>query len=137
MSTRPSSIRIAEGTRRYMEETCRRTGRDFSSLANEMLAEAVRMRRIPGIVFHDSPAGRAAVVAGTGIRVAEVVRSCREMGCNWERLRAAYHWLSEAQLRSVLAYAEAYPEEIEERLQQEERWSPEAVWATYPFTKPR
>ena len=56
---------------------------------------------------------------------------------DWERLRASYHWLSDNQLRAALAYAAAYPEEIEERLRADERWTPETLWATYPFTRPR
>ena len=52
-------------------------------------------------------------------------------------IRAAYHWLSEQQFRAALAYAAAYPKEIEERLQAEERWTPATLWTTYPFMKPR
>lgn len=136
MPIRPSTIRIPDQVRLAMEETCRRTGRDFSSVANEMLAEAVKMRRIPGIVFADGPLGRVARVAGTGIEVFEVARNYRAVGEDWERLKQCYHWLSENQLRAALAYLKAYPEEIEELLADEERWSPEEVWARYPFTRP-
>jgi hypothetical protein len=58
------------------------------------------------------------------------------MGADWANLRQAYHWLDERQLRAALAYAEAYPEEIEARLAAEEHWTPERVWQTYPFTGP-
>ena len=58
------------------------------------------------------------------------------MDHNWERLREAFHWLTEQQLRSALAYAEAFPDEIEDRLREEERWTPEYTWAKYPFTRP-
>jgi uncharacterized protein (DUF433 family) len=101
-----------------------------------MLSEAVKMRRIPGIVFVDASGEREARIAGTGIDVFEVVRDYRAMGCEWDALRRAYHWLQERQLRAALAYAEAYPEEIEARLKAEEAWTPERIWATYPFTKP-
>jgi uncharacterized protein (DUF433 family) len=102
-----------------------------------MLSEAVKMRRIPGIVFGNSPTGRVARVAGTGIDVFEVIKSYREMDENWEELREAYHWLSELQLRATLAYAEAYADEIEERLAREDAWTPERIWKKYPFTDPR
>ncbi len=136
MPSRPSSIRIPDETRRAIEETCRRTGRDFSSVANEMLAEAVKMRRIPGIVFVDGPLGREARVAGTGVEVFEVVRTYRQADENWDRLSAAYHWLSEQQLRAALAYARAYPEEIAARLEEEARWQPEEIRTRYTFTAP-
>jgi uncharacterized protein (DUF433 family) len=136
MSARPTSIRIPDETRAAIEETCRRTGRDFSSVANEMLAEAVKMRRIPGIAFADGAIGRIARIAGTGVEVFEVAKTHREVGGDLARLRAAYHWLSEQQLRAALAYAQAYPEEIAEQLSEEDRWMPEEVWGRYPFTAP-
>ena len=137
VKTQPVSLRIPEDVRAEIEATARRSGRDFSSVAKEMLSEAIKMRRIPGIVFVDGPNGRVARVAGTGLDVFELVGAFRNMDEDRERLRAAYHWLSEQQLRAALAYAAAYPEEIEERLRAEERWTPETLWTTYPFTKPR
>ncbi len=137
VKTQPVSLRIPEDVRAEIEATARRSGRDFSSVAKEMLTEAIKMRRIPGIVFADGPNRRVARVAGTGLEVFEIVRAFRDMDEDWERLRAAYHWLSEQQLRAALAYAAAYPEEIEERLRAEEHWTPETLWTTYPFMKPR
>ena len=137
VKTQPVSLHIPEDMRAEIEAIARRSGRDFSSVAEEMLVEAIKMRRIPGIVFADSTSGRVARVAGTGLEVFEIVRAFRDMDENWERLRTAYHWLSEHQLRAALAYAAAYPEEIEERLRADERWTPETLWATYPFTRPR
>ena len=136
MSARPVSLRIPDEVRACTKVAAARTGRGFSSVANEMLTEAVKMRRIPGIVFADGPAGRRARIAGTGIDVFEVVRDHRAMGADWAKVRQAYHWLDERQLRAALAYAEAYPEEIAARLAAEERWTPERVWRTYPFTRP-
>ena len=133
----PVSLRIPDEARAAIQETMRRTGRDFSSVANEMLTEAARMRRIPGIVFADGPTGRRARVAGTGLDVSEVVQAYHKLGEDWERLRQAYDWLTELQLRAALAYAEAYPEEIEERLRAEEQLTGEAIWARYPFMRPR
>ena len=137
VKTQPVSLRIPEDVRAEIEATARRSGRDFSSVAKEMLAEAIKMRRVPGIVFADGTSGRVARVAGTGLEVFEIVRAFRDMDEDWGRLREAYHWLSEHQLRPALAYAAAHPEEIEERLRAEERWTPETVWATYPFMRPR
>jgi len=135
-SVKPTSIRLPEETRRAIEETCQRTGRDFSSVANEMLSESVKMRRIPGVVFVDSPMGRVARIAGTGIDVFEVIKAYHGMGRDPERLRNAYHWLSDTRLRAALAYAEAYPEEIEARIALDNRWTPEEIWKAYPFTRP-
>ena len=112
------------------------TGRDFSSIANEMLLESAKMRRIPGIYFSDGPAGRRATISGTGIDVWQVARDYRDMDGSWERLGEAFDWLSEQQLRAALAYAEAYPDEIDERLREEDRWTPEYTWAKFPSVRP-
>lgn len=127
---------MRQEVRSAIEETAQRTSRDFSSIANEMLEEAVRMRRIPGIVFVDSASGRSARIAGTNIPVYLIAVAFREMGESWDELRRGYHWLGEDQLRAALAYAEAYPGEIERRIAVDERWTPETVWSTYPFMRP-
>jgi len=105
-------------------------------MANEMLSEAVKMRRIPGVAFQDAPSGRTAIIAGTGLAVWEVARSYRDAERNWEDLKAEYDWLGERQLRAALAYAEAYPAEIDERIAEDEKWTPKYTWATYPFMRP-
>ena len=132
----PVSLRIPDEIRGQIEDTARRTRRTFSSVALEMLEEATRMRRIPGIVFADGPAGRRARLAGTGVDVFEVVGTYRDLGEDWEKLAAWYDWLDRRQLRAALAYAEAYPEEIERRLASEEQWTPEHTAAKFPFTRP-
>lgn len=138
MAAVPKTIRMPEEIRGPIEEEARLARRDFSSVANEMLLEAIKMRRIPGIVFADSPSGgRVARIAGTGLEVFEVVQAYRSVENSWARLREAFHWLSDLQLRAALAYADAYPEEIEERIRRDEQWTPEAVWQKYPFMSPK
>lgn len=95
------------------------------------------MRRIPGIVFTDGGQGRVARLAGSRITVHAVAGAYRAVEEDWDALRAEYPWLSDRDLRAALAYAEAYPAEIERLLRQEASWTPEAAWATYPFMKPR
>jgi uncharacterized protein (DUF433 family) len=132
----PRSVRLVDRVDQGVQALARRSGRDVSSIMNELLDEGLKMRRIPGIVFGDSHAGRVARVAGTGLSVYEIVRALRELDNNLERLRAAYHFLTDQQLRSALAYADAYPEEIEQRLRDDAGWTPERVWETYPFMRP-
>jgi uncharacterized protein (DUF433 family) len=105
----------------------------WSALATELLEEALRMRRAPGVVFADGPAGRRAVVAGTGLDVWEIVASWQASARDFHQLRQNYPWLSEPQLRAVLAYYEAYPHEIDARLEREAQWTPERVASDLPF----
>ena len=92
------------------------------------------MRRIPGIVFADGPAGRRAVVEGTGLDVWEVIATWQASGGSYERLQENYPWLADAQLRAALAYYEVYPNEIEARLDREAEWTPERVRQALTFS---
>lgn len=103
----------------------------------ELLEEAIRSRRAPGIVFVDGATGRRPVVAGSGLEVWEVVSTWEEVGRNYDRLRAAYDWLTEPQLRSALSYYELYRSEVDARLGRESELTGEHVASELPFTKPR
>lgn len=136
MTDRSVKLSLPEAVYREIEDTARRTERPVAAVATEMLAEAVKMRRVPGIVFADETSGRVARVAGTGLGVWEIVSQYRADGEHWEHLKAGFHWLSEQQLRAALAYAEAYPEEIDDAMREDASWTPEKTWTTYPFMRP-
>jgi uncharacterized protein (DUF433 family) len=133
---KPTTIRLLETTRLALEAMAQRDRRDVSGIINEMLEENLRMRRIPGVVFADGATGRRARVAGTGLEVFEIAAAFRAVAEEFPALRECYPWLSEAQLRAALAYAEAYPDEIYERLEREEAWTAESLRARYPFMAP-
>lgn len=137
MASNARGLRVPEDLQREIEHEMERRGITWSAAATELLRESVRMRRAPGIVFADGPAGRRAVVAGTGLDVWEVVASWREAGEDYAVLREEYDWLTEPQLRAALGYYELYPGEIEARLEREERWTPERVRRELPFSRPR
>ena len=94
------------------------------------------MRRAPGIVFVDGPAGRRAVVAGTGLDVWEIVATSKQCDGDYDKLRRSYDWLTEPQLRAALGFYELYPEEIDGRLERERSWTPERVRRELPFSRP-
>ncbi|HUG41747.1 MAG TPA: DUF433 domain-containing protein [Longimicrobiales bacterium] len=111
--------------------------KEWSAMVVELLEEAVRTRRAPGIVFADGATGRRPVVAGSGLEVWEVISVWKEMGRNYERLRTAYEWLTEPQVRSALTYYELYEGEVEEHLAREARLTQERVQRELPFTRAR
>ena len=55
----------AEGVVGAVAEIAAKTGQDVQSLVAEMVTEAIKMRRVPGIVFADGATGRRARVGGT------------------------------------------------------------------------
>jgi len=101
-------------------------GESWEEATVELLDEALRMRRIPGIGFTDGPAGRRATLVGS-LDVWEIVAAWLAANRDFELLRQDFPWLTEAQLRSALDYFEAYPEEIRERLEREEGWDLESI----------
>ena len=103
----------------------------------DLLTEAEKMRRVPGIIFADGPTGRRARIAGTGLEVFEVIASYRGMGQDWERLKKAFHWLSDDQLRAALTYAETFLDEINARAEALESFCIEEIWERYPATRPK
>lgn len=135
-TSHPITTSVSADVHAAIEDAARRADRDVASVAAEMLTEAAKMRRVPGIVFADGVRGRVAQIAGSGLEVWEVVERYQAVDESWELLRQEFEWLSESQLRAALGYAEAYPKEIAERLQADERWTPETLYAAHPFMKP-
>jgi uncharacterized protein (DUF433 family) len=66
----------------------------LSAVVRDLLEEALRMRRCPGIVFVDGPTGRRPVLAGTGLEVWEVVKAYRDCGEDFKKLKETLDWLS-------------------------------------------
>lgn len=132
MPTVQKSLRIPDEIAKAIEEAAETSGRDFSTVANELIAEAVKMRRCPGILLADGPSGRRARIAGTGIDVWEVIATYKGIERDVERLHRAYHWLSEPQLRAALGYYAAYPEEIDRQVARNEAWTKDRLAERYP-----
>ncbi len=121
------SIRLEDEIQREVDRLAREERRALSAVLRDLIEEAVRTRRCPGILFAHGPAGRRAVIAGTGLEVWEVVAAYRECEEDVERLQAAYDWLTPSQLRNALGYARIYRDEIEGEIErQRELDKPEA-----------
>ncbi len=132
MTTVQKSLRVPGDVAREIGDLAEASGRDFSSMANELLAEAVKARRCPGVVFADGPSGRRARIAGTGLDVWEVIATYRSLDRDLDRVRQAYHWLSDAHLRAALGYYAAYPEEIDRQMSRNEAWTPDRLAGRHP-----
>jgi uncharacterized protein (DUF433 family) len=84
------------------------------TLIAQLVEEAIKMQRCPGILFVDAPGGRTAVIAGSGIEVWAVIEAWNG-GCRHDvaELRRTFDMLTEDQLRAALCYYELYPMEID------------------------
>ena len=64
-----------------IDKIARKIKKDFSAVTNDLLEEAIRAHRCPGIVFSEGVSGKRAKIAGTGIEVWEIIAACRsELG---------------------------------------------------------
>lgn len=126
------SLRIPEQRAAAIERWGRGVGLDFSGAANELLEQALRAQRFPGIVFTSGPGGRRATLRGSGVDIWEIVAGLRSLDGDTERLADAYDFLTEAQLRAALVYYDAFPEEIDERLEREAPWDSGALRDAHP-----
>ena len=129
------SLRLPPETMKEIEQMGKETGQDFSNVTKDLLQEAIKMRRCPGILFAEGTGGRRARVAGTGIEVWEVIAAYQSMKEDFKRLHRAYHWLSAEQLKAALGYYMIYPQEIDRLIEQNEQWDDEKVREHYPFMR--
>jgi len=131
------SLRLPEETLREIEELSAETGQDFSTITKDLLTEAIKMRRCPGIIFGEGVSGRRAKVAGTGIEVWEIIAAYKSVGKDLKRLKKAYHWLSQEQVKAALSYYSAYPEEIDRLIERNESWTKKKIQERHPLMSSR
>src|SRR5690242_11733529 len=131
-------IEIPDELGASLAKVAEETGQDAASLATEMLTEAIKMRRAPGILFADGATGRRARIGGTGIEVFEVIDVYELVGRDREELQRQFSWLDKFQLDMAVAYYEAFPEDIAPYLKSDEQVQAEleALWAQHPQTSP-
>ena len=125
---------MSEKLERAIAREAEAAGKSWSATTNELLEEALSMRRAPGIVFVDGAAGRRAVVAGSGLDVWEMIATWRAEGERDDLLAESYPWLTSIQIRAALSYYRLYPDDINRRLERERVWTPERVRQELPFS---
>ena len=129
------SLRLPPETLREIEQLAKETGRDFSGVTLDLLSEAIKTRRCPGIVLAEGVNGRRAKVAGTGIEVWEILANYQRLNQDFNRLKKAFHWLTPDQLRAALGYYAAYPEEIDELIDRNRDWTSQTLKKRHPETE--
>ena len=127
------SLRLPEETLKEIEELSAETGQDFSTTTKDLLTEAIKMRRCPAIIFGEGVSGRRAKVAGTGIEVWEIIAGYKSVGKNIKRLKKAYHWLSQEQVKAALSYYSVYPKEIDRLIERNQSWTEKKIQERHPF----
>lgn len=130
-------IRLPSALEEAVQREADLRGSTWSALTTELLDEALRQRRAPGVAFVDGATGRRAVVAGTALEVWEVVAAWKDADEDLARTAEAFPWLSELQVRAAIGYYVLYPDEVDRRLAREEAWTAERLRRELPFAVPR
>lgn len=132
--SKPLSIRISVDTEELIAAEARRTHRSKGAVLEGLAEEALRTRMFPGIGFRGDDWDRRPWVIGTAFDVWQVADVHRDLG-SVEAMVAAGN-LSERAILLALAYAERFPEEIEDAIAQNRRPLSELRTA-YPFIDAR
>lgn len=126
----PFSIRLETQEDAFVKEEARRLRRPRGAVVEAYTAEAIRMRRFPGIAFRGDDYRRRAWVIGAGLDVWELVALLRDFGSEQELARE--YELTPGQIRVALAYYQEFRDEIEDELDRGRRSQAELA-SRYPF----
>jgi uncharacterized protein (DUF433 family) len=126
----PFSIRLATPEEDFVRREAQRLRRSRSSIVESYTAEAIRMRRYPGVAFRGEDHRRRAWILGTGLDVWEIVALLRDFGS--EHTLAHEYGLTLGQIRVAQAYSDEFGGEIEEQLALGQR-SEDELHARYPL----
>jgi uncharacterized protein (DUF433 family) len=133
--SQPFSIRLSRSTDLYVTTEAHRQKRSKGAIVEALTEEAARMRRFPGIGFRDDGPDRRAWLTGTGLDVWEVLMLVRS-GRTDDQIVADHQQLTKASLGLARAYADSYPDEIDELLA-ENSLPIDEVRELYPFIQDR
>jgi len=114
-SRRHRSFRFPEETLERLDARAKQIRETRTALAERYVDEGLRMDEHPGIAFADGPAGRRAVLAGSGLDVWEVITTLRQNRNSLEAT-ARYLELPAATLRPAVGYYATFPDEINDRI---------------------
>jgi len=119
VARRHRSFRFSEETLRRLDERAHEVRETRTGLAERYVEEGLRMDDHPGIGFADGPAGRRAVLLGTGLDVWEVVDTVRRNAGSVDAA-ARYLELPAAPIRAAVRYYAAFTGEIDQLLARRE-----------------
>lgn len=112
------TLRLPVEVRRGVERLAARLGHKPAQIGARLIEEGLRRRDFPQIDLRETAAGRVAYLAGTRLTVSWVVQQIRG-GITAEDF-AREHEVPGVRVRAALAYAKAFPEEIQRDLAEEE-----------------
>jgi sulfur carrier protein ThiS len=128
MSRSTTSIRLEDTLRKRLATLAAAEGTTLTELIERFVREGLESAAHPGIVFKPGPSGRRAALAG-GPDVWEIVAALRDThGSEAERVAAlaAQFGIHERQVAIALDYAAAHRDDVEARIEANDRALAEA-----------
>ncbi len=117
MPTVVQSCRLEEDHAALLAKQARRRHLEVSSLSSLYLKEKALEEEYPGIGFRDAASGREAYVLGHRVAVWEVAEVHRETR-SLAKTSSHFRWPA-ALVRCALAYAKAFPAEVQRQRESE------------------
>jgi len=127
------SMRLSVESGRRLKRIAKRHGWTPSDASARLVEEGLRRSEFAFLDFRDSPAGRQAYIQGSTLAVWEVVFLLRSYKGSVQAVAKHLRW-PEAKVRAAVNYAEAFPEEIDEAMAENESIDFKALKRMLPQT---
>jgi hypothetical protein len=109
------SMRLPVESGRRLKRIAKRHGWTPSDASARLVEEGLRRSEFAFLDFRDSPAGRQAYIQGSTLAIWEVMFLLRSYKGNVKHVAKHLKW-PEAKVRAALNYAEAFPDEVDEAI---------------------
>ena len=109
------SMRLSSESGRPLNRMANRYGWTVSDTSARLVEEGLRCSEFARIDFRDSAGGRQAYIQGSTLAVWEIMLLVRSYQGNVAAVATHLKW-PEAKIQAAVNYAQAFPEEIEEAL---------------------
>jgi len=127
------SMRLSVESGRRLKRIAKRHGWTPSDASARLVEEGLRRSEFAFLDFRDSPAGRQAYIQGSTLAVWEVVFLLRSYKGSVQAVAKHLRW-PEAKVRAAINYGEAFPEEIDEAMAENESIDFKALKRMLPQT---
>jgi uncharacterized protein (DUF433 family) len=120
MASKVVSLRLNDEQIEQLDRLARREGRSKAEMGAMLLERVLRLGEFPHVVLRDFGAGPEAFISGTRLRVWRIAFLARDVQGNTAWI-AEHLDVPESAIKDALKYAEAFPDEIEAAIAENDR----------------
>ena len=125
------SMRLPAESGKRLKRLANRHGWTTSDASARLVEEGLRRSEFAFIDFRDTAAGRQACLQGSSLAVWEIKMLLRSYNGNAAAVASHLHW-PVVKITAAIQYAEAYPEEIESALEENDAMDFQALRRMLP-----